>query len=104
MNRLVGQVLLPWANRVIPFWADGMRLQAELAQFLPCDLPPFLVDVLVEVGLHGQARLRRRPSNVAQHDLQRAEWASFPILADLAEQLVLDWIRSEERRVGKEYR
>ena len=55
-------------------------------------LLPFLVGALIEVGLYRETGRRRCPSDIAEHNRERPEWYSFPVLADLTEEAVFDWV------------
>src|SRR5262249_58198037 len=82
----------PWTQRVVPGGAWAVRCQGEPLDVLAGPLLRFAIDLFIQESLDRQAGHGTRPADVPQHDPQRLQRLAFPVLADIAEQAVLDGV------------
>ena len=77
---------------VVPFTVELVPLQADLGEFLVVDLGSGWVGPVIELGVHFQAFGCGRGGDEIDNDLEADERFAAPVLANEAEQPMLDFV------------
>ena len=77
---------------IIPLRAYGMSFQRESLDVLARYFSSLRIKVFIQEGFDTQSGHRARSPDVPEHNFQSPQGLSLPVLADVAEQPVLDRI------------